>query len=787
MLRPFLRLANWALVLSCLLPAVVIVHSPFDESAGWAFTDKLRSLAFAAVGGVLAAVLVRWALNKSTPAIERLARRQAELIDQTPSHRLDPAIVLAAGLSLFLELVLIRWQGSVWELFALYKNLSLLACFAGLGLGYALSRASVVPLVTTVPLLAWQVGWLLFLRHGLDEPQRVCLSRIPVQEESAMGLLEAQSLGEFVSVYGFLSLVFLLTALALLPVGQLCGRLMDRQGTLRAYGSNLLGSLLGVLLTFVVSWLWTPPEVWFVLALGGLLCFQAGDLQALKPAAAAALLVLLLLALPVNPGWERIYSPYQLLERGPGENGLTTIRAAGTYYQRLHDLSAARVRAGTDPTARSTAAYYEMPSRLHGAPGRVLVVGAGTGNDVAAALRMGATHVDAVEIDPAIAHLGKQYHPERPYSDPRVTLIVNDARTFLRSTPQRYDLIVFGLLDSHALLSQNSNVRLDSFVYTVEAMREARACLRPGGTLSLAFSMRSLELARKFSDMIAQAFDDGRPPACVSARYDEGLLFLKSAGRDLELPPGVLKEHGFRDLTAEVAGVTAQVDPSTDDWPFLYMPRRVYPLSYLCMMTLVLLLSLLLVRNFLPQKPQAGDAPFFLLGAGFMLVETKGITELGLVFGNTWQVIGLVIAGILVFAFLGNAVVATGRVRGTFLAYVLLLASLAGGLAASALGGFGSGLLGRLATTIQLTCPLFFSGILFSVLLSRAPNLGRAMAANLFGALCGGLLEYNSMYFGFRFLYLLALAIYGLAFVLSWRAATPAPARAARVEEVMVG
>ena len=72
------------------------------------------------------------------------------------------------------------------------------------------------------------------------------------------------------------------------------------------------------------------------------------------------------------------------------------------------------------------------------------VVGSGTGNDVAAALRSGARHVDAIEIDPAILMLGQTAHPEHPYQDPRVHAIVNDARSFLRTTDQTYDMIVYG-------------------------------------------------------------------------------------------------------------------------------------------------------------------------------------------------------------------------------------------------------------------------------------------------------------------------------------------------------
>ena len=67
-----------------------------------------------------------------------------------------------------------------------------------------------------------------------------------------------------------------------------------------------------------------------------------------------------------------------------------------------------------------------------------------------------------------------------------------------------------------------------------------------------------------------------------------------------------------------------------------------------------------------------------------------------------------------------------------------------------------------------LTLPLFFSGIVFSTLIGRADvNISTALAYNLMGALFGGLMEYNSMYFGFSFLYLLAMGFYFLAWMFS--------------------
>jgi hypothetical protein len=179
----------------------------------------------------------------------------------------------------------------------------------------------------------------------------------------------------------------------------------------------------------------------------------------------------------------------------------------------------------------------------------------------------------------------------------------------------------------------------------------------------------------------------------------------------------------------------------------------------------VLILSALLVGNFLTERPRFNHLSFFFLGAGFMLIETKGITEMGLTFGNTWQVIGVVIAGILIMAFLGNCAVQWLNIKRPLVPYVFLFAALAIGWFVARSGGFSSTGLGRLETSIVLTLPLLFSGIVFSTLLSSQGQLSGMIAMNLLGAICGGLLEYNSMYFGFRSLYLVAMGCYILAFV----------------------
>jgi SAM-dependent methyltransferase len=537
---------------------------------------------------------------------------------------------------------------------------------------------------------------------------------------------------------------------------------MTRQHNLRAYGLNLLGSLAGVALSFVVAFLWTPPIVWYALAFAAVLLLHIRRAASLIMACVVAVVGLAVLAWPVDSLWNRIYSPYQLLELGYTQQGLMEIRAAGQYYQRVNDLS----RVDEADFARlAIRNYYDLPYRVHGAPTDVAIVGAGSGNDVAAAVRAEAHLIDAIEIDPAILAAGRANHPEYPYTRPNVRAIVNDARTFLRTTDRKYDVVVYGLLDSHTLLSHASSVRLDSFVYTVEGLREARARLKPGGVLALSFALLSNEMGRKIYMMLEQAFD-GMPPLCIEARYDRSVTFLQAEQAPVALPQGLLGEMNFGECSARYGDTSVEADVSTDDWPFFYMARRTYPFSYLVMIAVVLALSVYLVTRF-GEQPTGRQLPYFLLGSGFMLVETKGITEMGLTFGNTWQVIGIVISGILVMAFLANWTVQRMQIRRPLIPYLLLLASLAFGLAIAAQGGLSPTFAGRVATAVILTSPLFFSGIVFSSLLAADEAVPRAMAANLFGAMVGGLLEYNAMYFGFQVLYVLAATLYAGAFVSS--------------------
>jgi hypothetical protein len=176
---------------------------------------------------------------------------------------------------------------------------------------------------------------------------------------------------------------------------------------------------------------------------------------------------------------------------------------------------------------------------------------------------------------------------------------------------------------------------------------------------------------------------------------------------------------------------------------------------------------------------ERGYLPFFFLGSGFMLVETKAITELGLHLGGTWFVVAATIVLVLVMAFFANLIVRRKLFRRTGLAYLGLLVSLLVGYVYARnheMIAFGSSLASLIVSCVLLTIPLFFSGIVFSTLIGRAKvNISTALAYNLMGALFGGLMEYNSMYFGFAFLYLLAIGFYFLAWTFSWDTAVAKP------------
>ena len=227
-------------------------------------------------------------------------------------------------------------------------------------------------------------------------------------------------------------------------------------------------------------------------------CFAGG----LGLAQAVALLAIVLLFGAVSLVPHQYWSPYYKVNFSPPASGIgvEAITVNGLPHQSIYPVSMLR----RDNT------FYLYPYRhLKGALGDVLIVGAGNGNDVAVALSKGARHIDAVEIDPVIQAIGARDHPDHPYQDPRVSVHIDDGRAFLERSDRRYDLIIFALPDSLTLVSGQSSLRLESYLFTLQAMQSVRRHLRAGGAFTM-YNYYRPDVFDRYAETITRAF--GHPP-----------------------------------------------------------------------------------------------------------------------------------------------------------------------------------------------------------------------------------------------------------------------------------
>lgn len=673
-----------------------------------------------------------------------------------PQGWVSAAIVLSSAATLFLELSMIRIQGGYVQVLALLKNISLLSCFLGLGVGFVLRRSRGFSLPLLPILLLFQVGFLKCL-YATDAYKSL---GNPFADEGMVGLASVSGFDSALVLMVVVG-IFTLNALTFAPLGALSGNLMERMEGTKGYRYNLIGSILGICLFNMLSFMWLGGAFW----LGVFTLLMAPFFMSWNIVSMTSMALLAGAVFVVDHSSQllvrRIYSPYQTIELINSAQGGGELSSNSLYYQRIIDLSDSAVVDSQKAAERRR--YYDLPFRLLGSAESVLVVGSGTGNDIAAALRSNVQRVKAVEIDPVILKIGESYHPERPYSSTRVDAEITDARAFIKRSKERFDGIIYGLLDSHALLSgRNSGLRLDSYVYTVEAFREARSLLKDRGLLVLSFVDMSRETGKKLFLMLCEAFD-GQEPTVVRTAYDSSITFI--AGRALS-DSERLALGDFSEVGVELSDPEIGADISSDDWPYFYMPRKVYPLSYLWLWVPLLLISVALFRPALKRRNMNFDWCAFFLGASFMLIETKAFTELALVWGSTFAVTTFVLLFVLVLGIISNEIVLRKVKISNGVSFGLLFISLIAGYGLTFLSLAGIPLWAEGAVRgVIITLPLLFAGICFSSRLERGKDVSGTMAANLLGAIFGGILEYTSMVSGFRFLYVIAFVIYGLAFL----------------------
>jgi hypothetical protein len=656
------------------------------------------------------------------------------------------AISMAA---LYFELLVIRYFGTEIRIFAYLKNITLIAGFCGIGIGMVLIKVpsrlrNWIPLLFALLFLSARYSQFLGLTHiGFFTPDDYVWgihSHLPPLAVKALFVVG-------------LALFFTMMTGFFVFIGCLVGMELKNCRQLPGYSANLAGSLAGMLLFTAMSFYNTAPAAWI---LAGCLLLSPFVYQQ-RTLMAAMVGVILLTAIP-QPG--AFWSPYYRIDFAslPPPAGWQTpaaymLEVNHDYHQKAVDLSPDFVRRYPDYWPNNDALRsYNLPYEMIDNTGDVLVVGAGTGNDVAAALRHGAQHVDAVEIDPVIVRLGLEHHPEHPYNSPRVSVIVNDARAFFNHSHRKYDLIIFGHLDSHTMLSSFSSLRLDNYVYTVESFRRAKSLLKDNGSMFVAFdSGKSLVTLRQFATLTRAL---GSAPKTLFTGYDVfGVVFVYGKAQAAQSPT-------MEDLTSALIKAAATVPVTTDAWPFVYLPFRTIPIWILVALVVVWICMKKMIRNTIGFGVLRDwkNAHFFLLGAGFLLLETNAISKLSLLFGSTWVVNAVVISSFLIMALIANMIVARMTIS-RWASYVLLVMAIAGS-SIIPYDRFTSSPAATVVAGLLIASPVFFSGLIFSSSFRDVISPAGTLGVNMLGAVLGGLLENLTMIGGTTAISILALLIY---------------------------
>jgi hypothetical protein len=651
----------------------------------------------------------------------------------TEEPRKQARLVFASFLMLFTELALIRWITANNVFVTETTNLVLLASFLGIGIGFLNARSGRDYLRWTPVVLLALVAFVLMF---------------PVVMHSTSGPTPFRGIGRMPALPRPLSFiaVFVLTTAVMAGFGQAVARVFVGFRPLSAYRLDILGSIAGITLFSGLSFLDQPPFTWGVIAGAGLVGLLLPKVRWWQVAAVAGAVTLLAIAsFTTGQSW----SPYNKLVFRDlhGNPAYVRVVANNILFQTIR------------PVWRLQDFYF-FPYRHVASQnlGKVLIIGAGTGNDVAVALSKGAQHVDAVEIDPSLVAAGRQRHPNHPYQDPRVTVHVGDGRQYLQDTSKRYNLILLALPDSLTALAGQSGIRLESYLLTEQSIAAARAHLAPGGTFAM-YNWYAPFVFNRYATTIEDVFHRA-PCAELSGAPGAGrrpaVLTVAPGG---PVPHCANFWHGTR------------IAPATDNWPFPYLRHPAIPAFYLAILAAILLMSVLLVRaggGSFTRMTSYADLAF--MGAAFLLLETKSIVGFALLFGTTWFVNALVFAGVLVAVYLAVETARWIRLPPPPVLYGALIAALAVAWVVPQASLLGLQVIPRfLAGSALAFAPVFLANLVFAQRFSGVEGSGTAFAANLLGAMVGGTIEYVALISGYRFLLIVVAVLYALAFVTGLR------------------
>ena len=699
-----------------------------------------------------------------------------------PKKKVNPWLLLLVSVAtLYVELVIIRWVGTEVRIFAFVQNVVLITCFLGFGVGCftsdkpgslmpSLYTFAVLAAIISMPFLMWQDA-LLHLSNVLTLTHDSALwgyAGIPFPIPAELLAIFAIAL-----VAGMLWLI----AATIVPLGRWVGYCFDNsENVIKAYTVNLAGSLAGTWLLLVLSVMSLPPAAWIGLAV--VIVLLATHKSKKNWITGIALLVPLVIMVQGGLLPSATWSPYQKLaveKKNDAPEYMLTVNNVG--YMTMANTQKEFLKKNPKIAKAYKDSVYDSPFQFIPKGAKVLIVGAGAGNDASAALRNGAARVDAVEIDPVIYRLGKEMHPDRPYESDKVNIIINDARNFFRRSKEKYDAVIFGLLDSHTEVSGYTNMRVDNYVYTKESFEQARALLKPDGVMIVKFEVRApwTWIGQRFYRTLTEVF--GKEPVTYHIMGDgnmwSGTVFLSSDGKALEkkIKTSSMQRYLARHKPEFELDVESAPEPATDNWPYPYNFTNTIPQTYLTVALILIAVAWFMVRKVI-RLDERQTWPMFMLGAGFMLMETQLISRLTLYFGTTWIVNSIAISTILAVLVLSNFYVMWRKKVDSPIYPAILVASLA-------LNFFypwetlpyepwvvGMLLSGAYAVSV------FMAGVIFVSTLDKAKKKSSALGANVMGAVVGGLSQNLSFIYGLKALLPLAAVFYIAYFITSRRAAT---------------
>src|SRR5947208_7544181 len=675
------------------------------------------------------------------------------LRDETPQNFFikDPRarIFLVSFSMLFFELLCIRWVPSYVRYLSYFNNFILLASFLGIGLGMLAARRQRF-WFPAFPLL-------LLLLTIVVAVNRFDL-RINSTDVLYYGAGEAQSAQA--ENFIVLPIIFGMVTICFIPLGRSFGRLFTEVKPLTAYTFDIIGSLVGIASFSAIAYFSLPPVIWFaVLALPLLLLSARWTILA----TAVVLLVSVAVAWQMQLG--AFWSPYYKIILHPAipSGYIVDVNNAGGHQSMIPWQY-------KEPFYRRVYELFPGSSFHH-----ALILGAGSGSDTATALAYGVQSITAVEIDPTIQKLGTQYNPDHPYSSSRVKIVINDGRNYLQNTTEHYDLIIFALPDSLTLTSSNTSLRLESFLLTQDAIAKARTRLTNNGILILYNYYRDDWLVQKLANMAGHAFNQ-EPLVSTYGGWGRAAVIMVGP-RLATLPPGKFGPYHEQNPNApgrplRVIGEgyypLSSITPATDDWPFLYLVDRSFPLLYIEGLAMVVLFALAGTLTLAPRRVlRRFNWHMFFLGVAFMLLEVKSLTTFSLLFGSTWLVNSLVFFAILSSVLLAVLVNSRLKIRRITPFYLLLFGILVLNilLPPEALL-LGNPLVRYLLASVLAFTPVFLANIIFANSFRDSETADVAFASNLLGIMVGGGLEYFSMLIGYRMLLLFVIVFYACALLL---------------------